>query len=231
MGLGAHGNVAGQNVAVSLDNAEHHGLVIMPDLVLTPEEAFVDFDRLAGSADRKIPVNVPHVLADQIAHAPRRFVRDAKLALNLFGGDAIPGGREQEHDEKPVPQRCPRALKGRPGSGVHLIAAMLASEAAAFLDPVIGRLLLALEAGQPLAEPDPHQMGQAAIVVREAPVKRLNCGTFNRHSQAPSENGHYIARFFLTVHRGYMRSRVLAPFHIPWSLLNFPLAPFEKACM
>ena len=118
--------------------------------------------------------------------------------------------REKEHHEKPVPQWRPGALKWRPGSRVDLIAAVLARESAAFLDPVIGRLLLALEARQPLAEPDPHKVVQAGIVCREPLIKRLNCGTFAGHSRTPSENGYSIPRFVLTVYRGYMRVGVLS---------------------
>ena len=197
--LGAHLNVASENIAVALDNAEHDGLVIVPELVLAAEKTFVDLDRLARTADREITVNIAHVLADQIAHAPRGFVGHAKLALHFLGGHAVPGSREQEHHEKPVPQGRPGALKGRPSSWIDLIAAMLARKATALLYPVIGRLLLALEACQPLAEPDPHKVGKAVIIVREPLVKCLNRWAFNRHSRTPSENGYSVSRSVLTV--------------------------------
>ena len=89
--LGAHLDVASENVAVALDDAEHDGLVIVPRLVLAADKSFVDFDRLAGTAKRIVAVNVAHVFADQIAHPPRGFVGHAKLALHLFRGHAVPG--------------------------------------------------------------------------------------------------------------------------------------------
>src|ERR1700728_547834 len=178
MVLGSHLNVASENVAVALDDAEHDRLIVVPGPILGAEKTFVNLDRLAGAAKRKIAVHITHVFADQVAHPPSGFVGDAQLALNFFRSDAVPGPGEKEHHKEPASERRPRALEGRPGSRVDLIAAMLANERAASFDPVIGRLFLALEAGQPFAEPNPHKVRKATIVVRETAVKGLKIRTF-----------------------------------------------------
>ena len=87
---------------------------------------FVDLDELAHSADRKVTVNRAHILADHMAHAPRRFVGDAKLALDFLSGDAVPRRAELKHDKKPVAQRRAGAIKRRPGSRVNLKTTVLA---------------------------------------------------------------------------------------------------------
>ena len=99
-----------------------------PAAVLAADKCFVDFDRLAGAAKRVVAVHIAHILADQIAHAPSRLVRDAELTLDLLRRDAIPRRAKQVHHVKPIPQRRPGAFEWRSGSRIDLIAAMLALE-------------------------------------------------------------------------------------------------------
>ena len=179
-------NVTGENVAIPFDDTENDSLVVgCPVEIATADKSFIDLDCLAGTAEREIAVNVAHVFADQAAHAPSGFVGDTELALDLFRGHTVPGRAEKEHDVKPVPQGRPGALKGRPGHRIDLIAAMLANEGPATLDPVIGRSLLALEAGQPLAVPGPHQVIKAGILVREPGLEVSDSRAFFRHSHSP----------------------------------------------
>src|SRR5579885_381996 len=183
--LGPHLNDARNNIATAFDNAKHYGLVVLAKFIFAAEKTFVRLDRLAGTAKRIVAVNVAHVFADQVAHAPSRFVGDAELALDLLGGHAVPRGAEQEHDVEPVPERRPGALKRRPGGRVELIAAVFAGEGSAALGPVIGRLFLALEAGQPVPEPDPHQVIEAGVIVGEPLVERRDIRTFLSHTGLP----------------------------------------------
>ena len=81
---------------------------------------------LAGSAKRGIAVHIAHVFPDFMAHAPRGFVGHAKLALDLFRGNALPCGAEQKHGVEPVAQRSASALKWSFGHRGNLIAAILA---------------------------------------------------------------------------------------------------------
>src|SRR5262245_41447965 len=111
------------HVAAAFDHAEHDRLILwLAVSVAATNDSFARPHGLAGAANRKIAIHITHVLADQVAHAPSRFVGHAELALDLFGGHAVPRGAEQVHDVEPVPQRRPGALKWRSGGRVDLIA-------------------------------------------------------------------------------------------------------------
>ena len=110
------------HVPAALNHAQHDRL----GRAEPADESLVNLDMLAGTANRSIAVHVAHVFADFMAHAPRRFVGHAKLALDLFRRHAVPGGREQKHDVEPVAQRRAGALKRSVGHRGNLIAAILA---------------------------------------------------------------------------------------------------------
>lgn len=179
-------NVTGHNVTIPFDHAEDHGLIVASFAgVLATDEGFVRFHDLAGTANWEIPVNVAHVFANQIAHAPRGFVGDAQLALHLFRRHAVPRSAEQEHDVEPVPKAGPGLFEGRPGGRVDLIAAMLTGEAAAGFDAVERRFLVAAHAGQALAVAGPHQVIKAGSLIRETGLKLADFGRFLSHLTYP----------------------------------------------
>lgn len=102
-------------IAATLNHAKHNRLVGKKALFLrrlAADEGFVDFDLTAKAAKRRIAIDLPHVFADFVAHAPSRLVGHAKLALDFLGGDTIPRRAEQEHDMEPVTQWRARAIKG-----------------------------------------------------------------------------------------------------------------------
>ena len=110
------------HVPATLDHAQHNRL----GRAEPADEGLVNLDMLTGTAKRIIAVHIAHVFADFMAHAPRRFVGHAKLALDLFRRNAVTGGREQEHDVEPIAQRRAGALKWSVSHRGNLIAAILA---------------------------------------------------------------------------------------------------------
>src|SRR5581483_7758890 len=50
-------------------------------------------------------------------------VVDAKLALDVLGGDSAARARDEEHDVEPVGQRSRRLREDRPGGRVNVVAA------------------------------------------------------------------------------------------------------------
>ena len=90
------------------------------------DESFVDLDVLAGTANGSVAVHTAHVFADFMAHAPRRLVGHAELALDFLCGNPVPRGAKQKHDVEPVAQWSAGALKRSVGHRGNLISAILA---------------------------------------------------------------------------------------------------------
>ena len=80
------------------------------------------------------------LVANQVRHAPRRLVGDAKLPLKLLRRDAAPSAGHQVHRVEPQVQRRGRLVKDRPGRRVQVVAAAGAGPRLALL-----RRLVALE--------------------------------------------------------------------------------------
>ena len=122
---------------------------------------FIDF-HIPGQ--KKFPINVGHVLADELRHAPRRLVSHAKLAFKFFGRDAMPGSGEKVNGIKPQLQRCAGILKRGSDCWVQMMAAPLARESAFRLKTIPVRLFGALRACVALAKTGIKKMLQANFV-------------------------------------------------------------------
>ena len=108
-------NDLGDEITPTLDHAEHNRFVGEEALFLrrlATDEGFVDLDLFAKATKRRVTIDLPHVFADFVAHAPSRLVGHAKLALDFLGGNTVPRRAEQEHDVEPIAQRCAGAVKG-----------------------------------------------------------------------------------------------------------------------
>ena len=116
------GHDMGSHVPAALQHRHDNGL----GRAEAADESFVDLDMLAGSTERAVAVNVAHVFADFMAHAPSGFIGHAKLALHFLRCHAVAGGAEQKHDVEPVAQRSAGALKRGSTHGGNLIATILA---------------------------------------------------------------------------------------------------------
>src|ERR1700733_2322338 len=218
MRLGASLHYPRHDIAAAFDHAEHNCFVIAVSReVVATDECFVCLNRLAGTANRRVAVNVTHIEPDQMAHAPSGFVGDTQLALHFLGGHAVPRLAKQEHHIEPVPQAGAGLLKGRPCSRVDLIATMLALERAASPDPVIGRLFLALEAGKALAKPLAYQVGQAGVLIRKALLELADFGGLGSHDGLPPRRmkSLYQVLFYMCI--GYI---------LEWPLSIPPEGPF-----
>ena len=150
-------------------------------------DGFVNLDKGADTAERIVAVLRRHELADFMAHAPRRFVGYAKLALDFFGGNAVARRAEQEHDIEPVAQRRPRPMERRIGGGKDLMAAKIAGVGPAFRDRMELGFAPAFFAFMREAVARFHKMLQTGFLGRETVLKLAESGGFRFHS-------HYIAQ-------------------------------------
>lgn len=123
------------------------------------------------------------------------------MALHLFCGHSVPRRAEQKHDVEPVAEAGAGLFERRPGGRVDLIAAVLTGEAAAGFDAVVGGFLVAPHADQALAVARPHQVIEAAILIREPGLQFADHRSLeSHHHPLPRRMG--MARFVLTVQTG-----------------------------
>jgi hypothetical protein len=189
--FGARFDNAGNQFAIAFQHPDNASLVA---LVTAPhagnratDKRFVDLDGFAKAAKRIVAVLFGHEFADFVAHAPRRFVGHAKLALDFLGGHAIPRSAEKEHDIKPIAQRSAGAMERRIGGRKDLVAAEIAGVRPAFRDRVELGFAPAFFAIMREAVAGHHKMLQTGFFGRETVLKLAKCGGFRFHS-------HYIAR-------------------------------------
>lgn len=78
------------------------------------------------TTQRSAVISARHQLPQLMAHTPRALVRDADLALKLFGGDAVAGAGHQVHRKEPMRQLGPRLVEDRVSGRIDVMAALLA---------------------------------------------------------------------------------------------------------
>ena len=181
----------GHNVPAAFQQADNCSLVALVTRPFafdrTADQGFVDLDNLPHATKRVVAVERPHVFADLMAHAPRRLVSDAKLALDFLGGNTVPRRAEQEHDKEPIAQAGAGAIKGRPGSRIDLMPAILADIGAARGHPVIMRALAAASAIVTVAKAIAHDVFKAAFLGRKGFLKLAKGGGFRFHAHCVAQ--------------------------------------------
>ena len=124
------------HLAVALQHSKHNRLLLCSsgDLSLCPS-ADISFVALnLGRRQRKFAVHFRHVLTDLVSNAKRALVGHAKLPLQLFTRNAMPGSGEQIHRVEPKLQGCPTVFKQCADSRVKMMSAKLARIGAFCLD-------------------------------------------------------------------------------------------------
>ena len=111
-----------------MDHADHRSLVGSASafaFALASVVRLIHFDSTIESANRPTLFIGQH-RTDLLEHAPRGFIGDASLALNLFCRDAAPRLRHEIDRVEPNGEGCGRLVKDRVGGRVNVMAAMIA---------------------------------------------------------------------------------------------------------
>src|ERR1019366_1912192 len=124
-----HGH--GHNVTLALYHPKHGRFVRSIDArtplaPVAPRPAnisFVYLDRIPAS-ERAIVLQ-HQLVANQICHAPRRFIGDAKFALQLLRGNSATSARHQVHRIEPQMQRRGGLVEDRPRCRMYVMTARL----------------------------------------------------------------------------------------------------------
>jgi hypothetical protein len=118
----------GPDLSLALDHADHGSFLgstsprsYAPAAIVR----FVHFDLATESANRSTLFIGQHG-ANLLEHAPRRLIRHARLALNLFRGDAATGLRHQVDGIEPSSERSGRLVEDRASGWVNVMAATVA---------------------------------------------------------------------------------------------------------
>jgi hypothetical protein len=143
------------------------------------DNRLIDFH---NTRQRPLAVNVLHVLADIVTHAPSRLVSYAKLPLQFFRGNTVARRSEEINCEEPELQRRAAVFKGRARCGVKMMPAPLASVSTLSLKPRPVGGAFAFWANVALAEAALKYVRKARFVVWKLLVKLEDCQTrFNFH--------------------------------------------------
>jgi len=164
------------HVTIALDHAENNGLVDLPsaptEFVAPANVSFVNFD---VARQPIVAVDLRHIFAKFMAHAPRRLVRHAKLPLKLFSRDAMAGRSEQIHGVEPLLKRRAGALKRRSNHRINVMATIRTLIGWALRPFMKSRFLAALGTFEASAVADLHHMRQTGVVIGKLAEELLDC--------------------------------------------------------
>jgi len=139
--------------------------------------ANVGFVNLNVSKQWPFIINLRHVLADKVCHAPRCLVGHAKLTFQFLCGNAVARGGEKVNRIEPKSQRCPAVFKERSSGGVNVMTAPLAGISAFGLNPKPVRFAVAFRAGKVLTKTAIKNVLQTGFIIWKFFPKFPNCHT------------------------------------------------------
>ena len=123
----------GHYIAVALQHPKDYGFVrcaasTLPASSTPANVGFIGLNISSTAAtQRPFAVCFGHVLANKMAHAPRRWVRHVQLALQFLRGNTVTRDREQMHGIEPLVQRQMAAMHDGSYGRMQLIFAVLAN--------------------------------------------------------------------------------------------------------
>ena len=169
--------------AAPLKHPDHGGLVALVTAALARNRAadisFINFHSLAKAAKRIVAIKRGHIFADFVAHPPRRFVGNAKLALDFLCSDTVAGGAEKKDHIEPIAQRRPRPVHGRISRWKDLMAAEIASIGAPVGNSMELGFASAFFAIMRQSVARCHKMFETGFLGREAVLKLAESGSFS----------------------------------------------------
>lgn len=140
----------GANPTLALYDSDHRSFVVLaalaaPVLVLpfTADVHFINFDAGAALAAERVFVVVQHG-SNLLKHAPRRLIRHASFALNLFRGNSTPRLCHEIDRVEPSRQGSRRFVKDGVGGWMNMVTAMIARVGRTTGDTVMLRDLFAV---------------------------------------------------------------------------------------
>src|SRR5579885_2627402 len=177
-GVGSHtsNDAANATRPIPLDHSHHRNFVAALrrttlTALTTPFAAVVHLIHLHRRTLQLLPL-LGEQGANLTEHAPRGFVGDASLPLNLLCGDAATSGTHEVHGVEPSLERSGAFLEHGPRKWIDVIPAMVAGVSGAASDAMVLALYTALHApGNAIWPALFFDVLKARIVIRELAVK------------------------------------------------------------
>jgi hypothetical protein len=164
-------------LSVTLKHSEHNGFIFRtataPHAVRLSSD--IGFINLNIAKQRKLAINIFHMLANQVRHSPSRLIGYAKLTLQFFRRNAMAGSGEQINGIEPQLQRCAAILERRADRWMQMMPAPLASIGTFGLKAIPLGCLVALWADMALPEANVEQVFKALLIFRKAGQKLADC--------------------------------------------------------
>jgi len=167
-------------LSASLQHSKDNGFVFRATTAthtasLSANVSLINFN-LAGQG--KLAVNLFHVLANLMAHAPSRLVRHTKLALQFLCRNTVTGSGKFINRQKPKLQRRPAILEQCADSGMQMMAADATAKSAFCFKTILLGLFSAFRASMALTKAAIKNVLQASFIIRvaERVARRLSSG-------------------------------------------------------
>ena len=125
-----------------------------------------------------VTVDLGHVLSDLVAHAPRCFIRYAKLALQFLRRYTMPGRGEHIHRIEPKLERGAGSLERCSGHRMNVMSTPRTLISRHLFDARKPPMLAALRTVQRFAKAKLHQVVKACRIIRETLEEVLNSKGF-----------------------------------------------------
>lgn len=174
--LGVCGDTRYDAATLALHHSYHGSLGLLnrvSSLGASAHIHFVNFHRRSLQSDV-----LRHQGSNLTEDAPRGFVGNTSLTLNLFRGDAAPGGTHQEHGLKPDAERGAGLFKNSSGQGVQMVTAMVTRIRGAASNAVVlanrASTVLGITLRHAIREAHIHYALEAGVIVRELSVKLVS---------------------------------------------------------
>jgi len=168
-------NNARHHIAAAFQHSENNRLAFRAapgDAMRAP--ANIGFVKFNVTRERRIAVNARHMVTDQMRHAERGRIGDAKLALQFFRRNAVTRRGEQVDRVKPLRERCMAVLEHRADHRVDVVAAIAGVGGLLRQLPKLADFP-AFRAGKVSPETKFKKVGNAGFVGRKTLEKVLNC--------------------------------------------------------
>lgn len=163
------------HVTFAFQHPKHDRLAGSTPATLSARTLPADHRFVGLDMPRKLIVTIhkAEILANLMAHAPRRFVIHAKLALQFLRRNAVARRGEQVHRIEPLLQRRVRIIERGSNHRVNVLTA-LAGIGGHLRELAKLAYLMTARALEIVAIPQSEKVPQAGVVIREHPHKILD---------------------------------------------------------
>jgi len=188
--------MASQNVAIALDNAEHNRFVVVPDIVFSADEGFVDFD-FASEQSAVLPLKRK---PNTMKHKPCGLLGNADGPVKFPRGHSVFAVAEHPNGRKPLIQTERGIFKNGPSLQGELPFGVMAGALPLILIlKEADALVTAGRTGDTLRPPASHHVSHAVFGFREVEYRFLKGPWFVFHASTIRQKRGFVKYIFTII--------------------------------